>query len=191
VNAKARFVLLQTASILMSRFSPGMLPRSGYVPVLQRAALSTLLLVQPQTGAERALEFESVGKAAPVASEPKTAVVFIAGRLRQTESFRRWMTTEHADALAAIDFNSRAAIAVFRGTVGMSGYAITIQNVKAEQQRLEIVVKLQDPPPNRMGHAAFTSPYHVVTVPKGAMEDREPEGWTLRDTDGQVLARMP
>jgi hypothetical protein len=159
--------------------------------MLRDAVLATLVLFQPQGAIERSIEFESIGKAAPVASEPKRAVVFFAENLGETDPFRQWLSAEHAAVLARLDYNTRMAVAVFRGAVGTSGYAIRVQEVKAEERRLEIVAQLQDPKPRSMGIAAFTSPYHLVTIAKLALADRKPDAWVLKDTRGQVLARAP
>jgi hypothetical protein len=79
-------------------------------------AIAALVLFQQQA-AERPVQFESIGKAAPVASEPKTAVIFFAANLRETEAFRRWLSADHADALNSLDYSTRMAVAVFRGAV--------------------------------------------------------------------------
>jgi hypothetical protein len=66
-----------------------------------------------------------------------------------------------------------------------------VKEVKAEERRLEFVAELQNPEPGSMGIAAFTSPYHLLTIPKRVLADGKPEAWVLKDSSGQVLARAP
>ena len=137
------------------------------------------------------LVFQSLGQGAPVASAPKTPAVHLAARKDDFAVFERFLDPEHQKALARVDLSSQVVVAVFRGAVGTSGSSVTVQRVSQETGRLRIVVRLEDPAPGSFVLPAFTSPYHVVLVRRGALGPSVPSSWTLVDSQGRTLAQHP
>jgi len=64
-----------------------------------------------------------------------------------------------------IDFSKNTVIAVFMGMRKSGGYSVKITSIE-EKDKLVVVVKESDPPPDAMVTMALTSPYHVVVIPK-------------------------
>ncbi|HYP12364.1 MAG TPA: protease complex subunit PrcB family protein [Bryobacteraceae bacterium] len=155
---------------------------------MRTAWLFAIFALQSVQGSAGAIEFESLGRASPVGSDPRVAAVYIVQSLENVAKLPEVITAEHRKAIGGLDYSSRLVIAVFRGEVGTGGYSITVLDIKVEQQRLEITAELTNPAKDSMTTFGFSSPYHLVAVPKAKFAEARIGSWLLRDKEGRVLA---
>ena len=137
------------------------------------------------------LIFQSIAQAAPGGTEPAKPAVRIAAASEEAETFLPYLTAEHQSAVRNNDWANRAVVAVFLGAVSSNGYRITVRQLRVEQGRLRVTVSVQAPSPDSNVRPAFTSPYHVVSVPKTAFGSSAPSSWLLETSEGKVLAQEP
>ena len=154
-------------------------------------ACAITLLLGASAGQCRDISFQSIAKAAPLGSEPPQPILYIATSVEDAERFLPWLEAEHQKAVRANDWGERVVVAVFRGAVGTNGFGITVRRLRVEHDRLRLIVVFHDPPPQSMARPAFTTPYHIIALPKRSFATSMPASWILENSQRQILAQKP
>lgn len=119
---------------------------------------------------------------------PNAPTVYVAWKADDLSTLVHFLNTEHQQRVAKVDFSSYVILAVFAGSKGSSGHAITVQQVSIEAGKMRVVVALGTPAPTENVLAAFTNPYHVVQVPRAGFGGSIPSSWIMLDNQGNILA---
>jgi hypothetical protein len=138
----------------------------------------------PQGG----LEFRTIGQADPAGAGPKGATVYIARDAQDVSAFAGFLTPEHQQAVQGVDFSSFVAVAVFRGPVPATGYAIAVRWLSVVNGSLRVEVALSSPAPASYGLPAFSRPYDLVSVSQAQFDGQVPSAWFIVTVEGRVLA---
>lgn len=73
---------------------------------------------------------------------------------------------EKPPALPEADFAREIVIASFQGLKSTGGHSIEIAKITEMQNSVEVLVRKVSPGPNCIVTQAFTSPYHIVKIPR-------------------------
>jgi hypothetical protein len=116
---------------------------------------------------------------------PKVPSVFLAGSAAAAAPFLEYLAENDRLTVQRVDFSSRAVVAVFSGAVGASGHAVWVEQLTRDGSSLRINAQIVTPAPSGYALTVFTSPYHVLTVPRAALGEPLPTSWILTDTAHQ------
>lgn len=81
-------------------------------------------------------------------------------------SLSPYLSSDARSELSSIDFGHSFVVAVFQGLKGALEYEARIEHIVYQGETVKILTQFVEPTPGQIGHAAETSPYHVVTVEK-------------------------
>ena len=74
--------------------------------------------------------------------------------------------SELLDKLRQLDYDHIFVILIFYGYVGSGGYDITVQQISRQGDQIFVRATFVSPKSNSLVTLGFTSPYHVVMVPR-------------------------
>jgi len=131
------------------------------------------------------IPFESLAQGAPEGVFPKAPAVFLATGAAAATPFLEYLSESDRLAVQRVEFSSRAVVAVFSGAVGSSGHAVRVEQLTRDGSSLRIAAQIITPAPTGYALTVFTSPYHVLTVPRAALGEPLPTSWILTDTAHQ------
>jgi thioredoxin-dependent peroxiredoxin len=131
--------------------------------------------------------FESLGQGTPGSVEPAKPVAYLATKSAEVKRFAGWLRHDHRQAAERNDFNTYALLAVFAGAKPTGGHLIGVSQVSLAGDRMEISVIQQGPPQNGAAIQAFTSPYHLVRIPREALGSTPPRSWAIVDQNRKTL----
>lgn len=87
---------------------------------------------------------------------------------RDQATFRQ-LWKEHngsLEQLPEVDFNTEMVAAVMMGERSTGGYAVTIERIETEANRLKIYYSESEPPPGSMTIQILTAPAHLIALPQ-------------------------
>jgi len=80
-----------------------------------------------------------------------------------------WSLIEAKEKMPVIDFSKHSVIAVFAGQKMTAGYAISVSEVKDEQDRM-ITVTLSSPDNTCVLAQSITAPYQIIQLPATSLQ---------------------
>jgi hypothetical protein len=131
------------------------------------------------------ISFESLAQRSPEGMLPKVPSVFLAVSAAAAGPFLNYLSESDRLAVERVDFSSHIVVAVFSGAVGSSGHAVRVEQLTRDGARLRIAAQFITPGPSGYALTVFTSPYHLLAVPRAALGDPLPTAWVLTDTAHQ------
>ena len=136
--------------------------------------LFLVVTATPAAGAWPPWETVAQGASAQMPSEK----AFVAGSLRATTPFAIALTEDDRARLRAVDFRTRAVVAVFRGFTS-TGYTLEIRSMRRRKATLKVWVAVRAPtgPVNPVVVAG----YHVVSVPRRVLGTPLPRRVVVKD----------
>ncbi len=69
-----------------------------------------------------------------------------------------------------VNWEKELVLAVFLGARPTGGYAVQIEGARAEKGKLVVTLSERKPGPSDLVTQAFTAPFHMVAVPRSAVE---------------------
>lgn len=150
-------------------------------------APSPVIMPSPSPGA--AVSFRTVAQRenyiADVGSRPSLRLV----RTPQDLAFlARVVHPADRPEVESVDLGSEFVVAAFRGQVSAGGgFPIQVLHIQYQPGRVEVTVRLVQPPPDRPHSTAPTHTYHLVAVPRGQIPDAPGTTWIMRGEDGSLL----
>ena len=86
--------------------------------------------------------------------------------VRDEESWKSLWGEASSEKLPEVDFTQFMVVGVFLGLKPTGGYEAEILEPKVEGKRLVVEYREENPPPGSFVIQAFTSPYHLMILPK-------------------------
>jgi hypothetical protein len=170
---QARAVMTLVASLSIAGCFDGLPGEGQSVPLKANAVAAS------------PIPFESLAQRAPEGMLPRAASVFLAVTPAAAAPFLEYLAETDRQAVRRVEFSSRAVVAVFSGAVASSGHAIRVEQLTRDGSSLRIAVRILTPDPSGYALTVFTSPYHILTVPRAALGEPPPTSWILIDTAHQ------
>lgn len=138
-------------------------------------ALLIISCVSGNTNIPSALSFETIAIDHSSHSDYYKAqepAIIVLTKPEDLKNIHGLVSTKAETALQKLDFNQELAIAVFQGRKPTGSYAIQIERIVKSQDQMSVHVKIELPTPHQAATQAFTSPYHLVRIKKGGLENQ-------------------
>lgn len=103
--------------------------------------------------------------------QPQPGLAVIAG-LADLDREPLYVSPETIETLASLDFDRYIGLIVYQGGKPSTGFGVTIQEIVVRDAQVIVVADFETPAPDQEVGAEETSPFHVVTVERGALTSK-------------------
>jgi hypothetical protein len=152
--------------------------------------LASLAACQPQ---ETELPFQTIAEGEVVgdygygySKEEPDLLIITAPAAVDSPGIDIQFSADLADQLREVDYDHNIIIVVFRGLIGALGssYNVNILQVVRSGDRVVIRTHFGVPGPEEGSLPSFSSPYHIIAVPRQGMQEQKIR--FILEVDGQV-----
>ncbi|NJO84227.1 MAG: protease complex subunit PrcB family protein [Blastochloris sp.] len=156
------------------RYAAGRFPFIGEGPACAPRGWLALLLVTLVAGCEGVggtkLPFTTLVQGDFLSNAEGKPLVVVSATNRERDDLAflidRSGTDPVIEQLSMIDYNSFFSVLVVHGAVGSGGHSIVVQELVQQDNNVTIRAILKKPASGTLNDAAFTQPYHLITVTK-------------------------
>jgi|SRR5215213_5588327 len=147
------------------------------------------------------LIFENIGTGDSLTSNIEAPTLIIAGNKREAEKLAMTLGSDTIEAevdkrLLEINYKKAFVVAAFRGQTPESSFDISIQKILRNPEGVDVIVEFTvpesvDPETGGIliGAAAIAHPYHIVSIPREAIDLRTRREWKMLTKEGKLLAQ--
>lgn len=137
--------------------------------------------------AQPSLVFTSIAQgAAPGGQDGQPSLRIMGEETQRTELAAR-VNVPDRRKLDAVDLSRYLIIATFQGVQRSSGYQIEIVSLEATGEVLNATIARSSPAQTDPVRLGFETPYHVIKIPRAALDVEQVSAYRLRDTSGVLL----
>ena len=137
--------------------------------------------------AQPSLVFTSIAQGAAPGGQDGQPSLRIIGEERQRTELAARVNVPDRRKLDAVDLSRDLIIATFQGVQRSSGYQIEIVSLEATGEMLSAKVAFSSPAPTDPVRLGFETPYHLVKIPRVALNVERVSAYQLRDPWGGLL----
>ena len=137
--------------------------------------------------AQPSLVFTSIAQGATPGGQDGQPSLRIIGEERQRTELAARVNVPDRRKLDAVDLSRDLIIATFQGVQRSSGYQIEIVSLEATGEMLSAKVAFSSPAPTNPVRLGFETPYHLVKIPRVALNVERVSAYQLRDPWGGLL----
>ncbi len=137
--------------------------------------------------AQPSLVFTSIAQGAAPGGQDGQPSLCIIGEETQRAELAARVSAPDRRKLYAVDVSRDLIIATFQGVQRSSGYQIEIVSLEATGEVLNATIARSSPAQTDPVRLGFETPYHVIKIPRAALDVEQVSAYRLRDTSGVLL----